>query len=111
MNANQVFFPDVDADDAYAGPISERRLAERDSDEAFKIIVTLREAIEAADSVERRIEGTSDRRYATFLTKVRDRHRQIAETARGLIVDMIVAMSGEAAPTKAPPSLVRKRAS
>jgi hypothetical protein len=73
-----------------------REVSERESDEAFKIVVTLREAIEAANSVERRLEGTSDRRYATFLTKARERHLQIAESARGLLIEMIVGMSGDA---------------
>jgi hypothetical protein len=81
-------------------PTEERELSEQESEEAFKIIVTLREAIEAADSMERRLEGTSDHRYATFLTKVRDRHLQIAETARHLLIDMIVTMSGEASMSK-----------
>lgn len=87
----------------------ERELSEQESEEAFKIIVTLREAIEAADSVERRIDGTSDHRYATFLTKARDRHLQIAETARRLLIDMIVTMSGDAPFAKGPElGLVRR---
>ena len=69
--------------------------SEHESDEAFKIVLTLREAIEAADSVARRIEGTSDARYATFLAKARERHLQIAENARGLLIEMIVGMSGD----------------
>lgn len=80
----------------------EREPSEQESEEAFKIIVTLREAIEAADSLDRRLEGTSDHRYATFLTKVRDRHLQIAETARHLLIDMIVTMSGGASMSKGP---------
>ena len=70
-------------------------LAERESEDAFKIVVTLREAIEAADSVGRRIAGTSDGRYASFLNKARERHLQTAETARNLLVEMIVDISGE----------------
>jgi hypothetical protein len=76
-------------------PLADRELSEQDSTDAFKIIVTLREAIEAADGVERRLQGTSDLRYARFLAKARDRHLQIAETARGLLVDMIMTMSGD----------------
>jgi hypothetical protein len=76
-------------------PYERSELSERESDDAFKIILTLREAIEAADSVARRIEGTSDLRYATFLAKARERHLQIAENARGLLIEMIVGMSGE----------------
>jgi hypothetical protein len=76
---------------------------QHDSDEAFKIVVTLREAIEAANSAEQRMEGTSDQRYASFLAKARDRHRQIAEGARGLLIEMIVAMSDDVALAKGSP--------
>jgi hypothetical protein len=78
-----------------AFPYESCELSERESDDAFKVVVTLREAIEAADSVARRLEGTSDLRYATFLAKARERHLQIAENARGLLIEMIVGMSGE----------------
>jgi hypothetical protein len=89
----------------------ERELFEQESAEAFKIVVTLREAIEAADSVERRLEGTSDPRYAVFLSKARDRHLQIAENARRLLVDMIVAVSGGAPVAKRRTGVFAKRSS
>jgi hypothetical protein len=89
-------------------PSEQCDLSEQESAEAFKIVLTLREAIEAANSVERRIEGTSDRRYATFLTKARERHLQTAETARSLLVEMIVSMSGDAALAKGSPELARR---
>jgi hypothetical protein len=89
-------------------PSEQCELSEQESAEAFKVILTLREAIEAADSVERRLEGTNDRRYATFLTKARERHLQTAETARNLLIEMIVSMSGDAAPAKGSPELVRR---
>lgn len=107
MNAKQGFLSTAGA----AGlPFSaEPALADLESDEAFKIIVTLREAIEAADSVKRRLEGTSDRRYASFLTKARERHLQIAETARRLLVEMIVTMSGDRVHARRGPSMFAKR--
>jgi hypothetical protein len=98
MNTKRAFFP---AGDSAAPPASETRtmaeceLAEPESADAFKIVLTLREAIEAADSVGRRMEGMSDPRYAVFLGKARDRHLQIAENARRLLVDMIVTMAGD----------------
>lgn len=97
MSVKRIFLSTIDSDRSPASEApakAEHELSEQESEEAFKIIVTLREAIEAADSVERRLEGTSDHRYAMFLEKARDRHLQIADTARGLLVEMIVAMSG-----------------
>jgi hypothetical protein len=39
--------------------------------------------------------GSPPRRYAQFLTRARDRHLQIADTARRLLVDMVATMSGD----------------
>jgi hypothetical protein len=88
---------------------AEPELAEQDSADAFKIVVTLREALEAADNVKVRIDGTSDRRCASFLAKARDRHLQIAETARHLLIDMIVTTSGEPRVTKRPSLAFERR--
>jgi hypothetical protein len=66
MSVTRIFFSTVESAPpsvSEARASADRELSEQESAEAFKIIVTLREAIEAADSVERRIEGTSDRRY------------------------------------------------
>jgi hypothetical protein len=90
------------AKDSSPPPSGERELAPEDSADAFKIVVTLREALEAADNVRSRIDGTSDQRYASFLAKARERHLQIAENARHLLIDMIVTTSGEPRVTKRP---------
>jgi hypothetical protein len=90
MNAKRTLPSPVDPFISCDFPLLPHELSEQESDDAFKIVVTLREAIEAADSVERRIEGTNDGRYASFLSKARDRHLQTAETARNLLVEMIV---------------------
>ncbi len=112
MNAQPAVFP-AHASAPFAsetrGATAERDLSEQESAEAFKIVVTLREAIEAADSVEQRMAGTSDPRYALFLSKARDRHLQIAENARRLLVDMIVTMSGEAPSPKRRSGVFAKR--
>lgn len=80
------------ARDSTPPPSGEREASGRESEEAFEIVVTLRESLEAADSLERRIGGMSDPRYTLFLTKTRDRHLQIVDTARRLLVDMAATM-------------------